>query len=303
MKKYFLLISLLMISMLIVSCGEEDPPPPTTADPEAIVAVNGDLYRGAMNSSLTTPLMTFEVQDGSNNALAGETVLFRTIIGDGVVFSDSVTTDSVGQARCVYTMSGDMGHAIIQAKSPDVDSTTVEVRANTLIPGVSGQAYYVLFDDTYGDVFDWLGAPAAIDADPNFWLNYAVYEDQLGVVVLIDDANHDTQVHADEAVLGVIVNTVYAGTTADGIGIGSLISEVKAVYDTATGVYDPTPPAAYRYSFPAAGLTFYTDTNADEALREVFEIHLNESISTMAPVKRENPGNLIKASRKYRISN
>jgi hypothetical protein len=124
------------------------------------------------------------------------------------------------------------------------------------------------------------GAPLADTPDPAFFLNYIDYEAALGVVVIVEDTNHSSTSQDQEPVYGIILNTIYSGTTLSGWGIGDLVATLISEYGAATNVvFDPTPPAAWRYEWPTQGLTAYTTTEASEASRTVFEVHLTEPAS------------------------
>jgi hypothetical protein len=213
--------------------------------------------------------------------------------GDGELSHRSITTDSSGTAGFWYAFTGDSGHAVIRLVAEGIDSLDIFLRANTLIPGPHGQGQYVLFDDTFADVKNFNGLPASVDVDPDYWVVYANYESALGVVVVIEDANQDNSAADWEEVKGVIVNSVYKGTTTDTIpiGIGSSISDMRAIFgDPDTVRYDPIPPPAVYIRYLSKGLTFYgnftTDTN-------IVEIHLSENIISTTARKNKQGVNQI----------
>lgn len=261
---------------LVIACGDDGEPPVAPGTPSGVTAVNGLYYKAIMGSSSVDNPIEFTVADEDSNPMPNQWVRFSILEGDGTLSSDSLATDSVGTVTAEYTFDGALGRAEIMATVRNVDSVAVSVRANTLIPGIDGQAQYVLFNDHYSDVKDFNGNPASVDPDPVSWILYANYEAALGVVVVIDDLNQDS-VAVDEAdVLGVIVNTVYTGKTADSIGIGSAIADVRAAYGAPDTVrYDPTDPPAVYIRYNGLGLTFYGDLSADTT---VFEIHLSENV-------------------------
>ncbi|NOY88567.1 MAG: hypothetical protein GXO93_04130, partial [FCB group bacterium] len=219
-------------------------------------------------------------------------VYFSTIIGDGSFLDDSLKTDSLGMVTAHYNFGGVLGHAEIMAKVKNIDSVTVNIRANTLIPGVNGQGQYILFSDNYSDVKDYDGAPLSIDIDPAQWILYANYEKSLGVVVVLEDINQDSVVVDSTNVLGVIVNTVYKGKTADSIGIGSTIGDLRNAYGAPDTIkYDPPAPAIY-IRYQALGLTIYGDTKdllgnsvTDTIIQE---IHLSELVYNPLSLKKRN---------------
>ena len=102
------------------------------------------------------------------------------------------------------------------------------------------------------------------------------------MVVILED-NGDGVPQNLEPVYGVIVNTIYDKKTAEGIGIGSHISDVIAAYGPAdTSYLDPTPPAADVYVYYDPNMVFF----ADPSDSSVFEIHLIYTPVAGAPPTR-----------------
>ena len=280
---YLLITIMFMFTFLFSSCGTTEPPPPPV--PEGITTVNGAIYKAVLGSSQTDNPVEFIVRDENSQVLSNQWVHFSCLIGDGSFVSDSLQTDSTGIVTCQYVFDGDLGHSAISALVRDVDTVSVEIRANTLIPGALGQGQYILFEDNYGDVKEWLGEPEIVDVDPTNPLFYAVYENSLGVVVMIDDLDINEVISDTDGVHGVIVNTVYTGKTKDSLGIGSTLADVRALYGTVGEFYDPTPPPAYYYKYPQQGMTVFTDTTANEPDRLVIELHFTENITTFVSKK------------------
>ncbi len=273
------LAALPLILSLSAGCGGISKPS-GSGDPEKIVAINGLYYKGEMGDTIPEAVLQFAVADKNNNYFPNQQIQLYLMQGDGQLSPKSVTTDSVGIASFPYGFTGELGHAVIRLVAEGVDSLDIFLRANTLIPGPHGQGQYVLFDDTYADVKNFNGLPASVDVDPYFWVVYANYESALGVIVVIEDANQDDSAADSEEVKGVIVNTIYEGTTTDSIpiGIGSSISDVRTVFgDPDTLRLDPTPPPAVYIRYLSKGLTFYGDFTADT---NIFEIHSAEWIPT-----------------------
>jgi len=239
--------------------------------PAGIVAGNGAYYKGIMGSNTLVPTLGFHVVDDQDLPLTLPWMHLSLTEGDGVLTPDSLR----GMGAADYTFSGSMTHAVVQALVRDVDTTEVHLRTNAIVPGVGGQGQYVLFGDPYAVVLTFNGNPSSVDEDPNAWLNYAVYESTLGVVFIIYDENQSTTVEQTEPVWGVIFTSNFTGAkTADSIGIGSTIDEVRAVYGTAdTTYFDTVQPVAQAFIYRDEGLTFYTDTTADSS---VFELHVVE---------------------------
>jgi hypothetical protein len=246
-----------------------------------------------MGTSNIAPPLTFTVNDDKGQPVAGATVRCSRIVGDGTIFADSLKTDSTGHVTFSYSFDGNRGDAILMAKVPGVDSEQVYVRANTLIPGVGGQAQYILLSDKYRDVKNYNGTPASIDADPASWIVYANYEQALGVVVVLPDVKHDSTAVDSAEVLSVIVNTVYTGKTKDSIGIGSTLQAVRAIYgDPDTIKYDPPSPPIY-IRYVDQGLLFYGDTqllNGIPVLDTIIhEIHFTDAVPVITPTGKVAP--------------
>lgn len=272
----------------------------TSGAPDKVVALSGQWYKGVRDGSTITPTPLFAVQDVANNPVPGETITFELIGGDGTIADSSVNVDNSCTATLGYTFNGLLGHAIIRAKSGSLDSTTVNIRADILIPGNNFQGQYILNGDTYRNIVHFNGTPVSVDVDPNFWINYANYESTLGVVFVLDDPNHSSSADSSEAVLGVIVNTVYGGKTptAFGIGIGSSMAEVRTAFGAPTSItFDAAPPPAIVISYDAFGMTLFgnpTDTT-------IFEIHLFPPATTPTAAKSRVTQDFMSADRAYRL--
>ncbi len=277
---------ILLFSFLFASCGDDDPVKPTVD--AGLNSVGGFYYKAVMGAVNN---IEFSVGSPDKVPMTGSWVHFNIIIGDGSLVNDSVQVDANGKATCQYNFDGVLGHAELQALVRNVDTTTVTLRASTLIPGVTGQGQYILMEDRYEDIKNFNGTPLSVDVDPTSWILYAVYESNLGVVFVMEDINRDSTLTDSSHVLGIIVNTVYTGKTSDSLGIGSTMGEVGAVYGGTNEVYDPTPPPAYSYKFPSSGLTFWADTSAVFIDRVVFEIHLTENVTIAPSLIKKKSGN------------
>ncbi|MDH4156271.1 MAG: hypothetical protein OEW00_03230 [candidate division Zixibacteria bacterium] len=278
------LIVAAFLMTLAASCGDGST---DSSKPDRILAVNGLYYKAVMGASETDQPITFKLTDKSNNAYADRWLRFSLMEGDGTLAADSVKTDSKGEATAQYSFDGSLGHAVIRAGYAGITPVDVTVRASTIIPGAAGQGQYILFSDTYKEVQAFNGSPESVDPDPRFWLNYAVYEGALGVVVMVEDEDSSATISDGEGVIGVIVNTVYEGKTADSIGIGSTIADLRAVYGPPDTVRpDPSPPPAIFIRYLALGMTCYGAFSADTTL---FEIHVIEDIISPVAVRRARP--------------
>lgn len=276
MNKLYPILScalIIAIGMFMVSCDDDSD---NSSDPDRIVTANGLCYKGSMGSNTTDNPLTFRLTDEDNDNYPYRRINFSLLEGDGELSATSVETDKDGEAVIQYLFNGSLGHAVIRAAYSDITPSDVYIRASTIIPGVDGQGQYVLFEDTYKDVKDFNGLPASVDVDPNYYLLYVNYEAAKGVVVMIDDENQDELISDDEDVIGVIVNTIYTGKTADSIGIGSTIADLRTAYGTPDMVwYDPTYPPAVVIQYSLLGMTCYGERASDTT---IFEIHVTENI-------------------------
>lgn len=254
--------------------------------PYQIQAANGIYFKGTMGSSVVSPSMRFRVVDFNAQMLRKVWTHFSVIDGDGAVSPDSVRAGEDGFVQATYSFSGSRADAMVRIAVPGVDSIDLFVRANLLVPGAIAQAQYILLSDSYQTIKGFNGTPVAIDPVPGKYLRVANYEASLGFVAVIDDANHNdiaddgevvntlVKVFGDERT-GLIINTVSKDTSAEGIGIGSSISNIRTAYGS--------PDSAYIYSildtlvafYSSRGLTFFcgmnTPTGGDTI---VAEIHL-----------------------------
>lgn len=255
--------------------------------PVGLSAVNGHYYRGNLSESGTDPELVLMVAD-SNGGLANELVQVSLVAGDGIVTSNQLLTDADGKAVLTFTFGSSAGYADVRAIWQSQDTFDLFLRANLIAPGVNFQGQYVRMGDNAGVVKGYNPNPIADTPDPNFFLNYLDYEAVSGLVVIIEDTNHNSTSQDFEPVYGVILNTIYSGTAASGWGIGSPVQDLLNEYGAVTPTFDPSPPAAYSYVWPAFGLTAYTTTEATESARTVFEVHLVEAQPLTATLPKLN---------------
>lgn len=267
------LLPVLMAAFLVVGCGEDDDNGPNGPDgiPCGLHLPNGTSYKGVMGSSTLDKPLEFGVADKDGKLLPSRWVHFKVSAGDGTLSADSIKTGSDGIDTLEYIFDGSLGHADIELMVRGIDTQLVKLRANTLIIGDTWQGQYILSDETYGDVKIFNGQPASVDVDPHYWIVYGNYEAALGVVFIIEDTIRDEEASDDEPVIGIIVNSIYEHKTADSIGLGSSIDDLRAVYGEPHEIdYDPAPPPAVTMTYPSLGLYLYADPD-DTTL---FEIHL-----------------------------
>lgn len=254
-----------------------------TRIPFVLTADNGSYYKGAVGSSLLAPDLVITASD-SVGVVAGQWIHLNRFSGDGLLGADSLETDGTGKIRPVYTFSGISGSATIRAIWPSNDTLDVFLRASVLEPGITGQGQYVKIGDTYKTVKILNGPPERVDIDPNQWLTYAVYESSLGVVVILSDIDQDEIASDFETVHGVIVNGVFTGKFANGIGIGSTVGAMASAFGPADTTYlDPSPPAAWVYLYRSLGLVIFADQATPS---RIFEIHINQPSSPANATRR-----------------
>jgi len=258
--------------------------------PFAVEAAFGGHFKGAMGNGIQEPDFRFRIVDEAGLPLRKPWLHFSIIEGDGTLSADSVLPDAYGAIWNDYQFDGQLGHGVVRALVRDVDTLDVKVRASVLRLGAGGQGQYITFDDTYADVLALNGSPDLTEPDPYAWRNYALYENDLGVVVAITDVNQNELIEDNEPIDKVIVNTVFSHTTLEGIGIGSTIHEVRAVYDP---IYDSadshfpntTPPATEAFVYESLGAIFWAlaSAGADSA---IVEIHLWEPVVAGSSVSK-----------------
>jgi hypothetical protein len=250
----------------------------TVQVPTQLRLVNGQYFKTELGTTTQVPEMRLWVADAQSNLLTRAWIHFTLIEGDGTLSVDSAQVDGTGSAFLEYDFSGMLAHAVIRARVLDLDSVDLNVRSSAILPGE--QAQFVRLTDTYEAVNALNGSPDQFDIPADFWLLIANYETSLGVVVVMEDINRDSTFNSNEPVLEVIVNdnedsnpaNDYKGTTVDGLGVGSLITEFITVYGAATSVVNDTD--TWRYEWDTIGLTVYTSFEPIEANRVVREIHV-----------------------------
>ena len=282
------LISAVFLAVIFSGCGGDKPTDPP--GPDNVFSVNGNYFKSVMGDTIIDRTLNFAVRDKNNNNLSGQWLHFNLLSGDGTLSADSVKTNSTGIAHLTYAFASLLGNAEIEYLAKGVDTSQIQLRANTLIPGIGGQAQYILFEDTYLGCKNYNGQPASVDVDPTRWITYANYESALEVVFVINDTNKNSSAEDSEDVLAVILTSGYTGKTKDSIGIGSTLNEIKAVYGQPDSIYfDAAQPPALGVVYGSEGLLFFIDTvtpGTVDTNTDAFEIHMDDFITNPAPVKK-----------------
>jgi hypothetical protein len=268
--------------------------------PAHVQALNGLYYKGTIGSAGLTPILKFSCTNAAAQLLYKPWIHFSTD-GDGQLSADSAQPDPTGSAFLNYQFSDTIGYGIITAAANGTDTARVAVRADIFVPGPHGQGQYVRFDDKYISVRSLNGAPIQIDRPfDNFVI--ANYEDNLGVVFWVTDANNDGLPADNDDVTGVITTTIYSGKTTKGIGIGSSYQSVLAAYGTPDSMaFDPSAPPAWYIDYRHLGLYFYGDAIDTSIIQmEGYEI-LAAVASNLESRKTGSSAAIIPPGQKYRL--
>ncbi len=278
MTRYRALWILPLFALLVIAgctgCGGDKGDGPTPPPGNSIVPLNGLIFKGTMGSGTFDKAMQFAVTDTNGDRVVGQTIQIDPVSGDGSGFDRSIITDAAGVATARYSFTGVLPYASLRLYVPDVDTVTAQLRANAILPGVHGQVAYVGFDDNWATVHDWLGDPVSVDHPPypDNTIIYVNYESTLGVVVMIYDLDRDGILYDTSSVYGVIVNTVYPGTTtgANPIGIGSTLADLRTRFG-APDFVRPGEPDTVEYAYQQYGITgfAYAPVSGDTILTEM----------------------------------
>ena len=289
-----------------------------TVVPFRLRAKRGSYYRGVMGSSELNNPLTFFVTDSVGNPQSGKMLHFSLLDGDGTLSADSGQTDGSGEFALSHTFNGSLGTATIRAAFGDYDSTEVYLRSDLIVFGNGGQAGWVRFDDRFEDVKNFLGEPDRIDdlSNFNFRFTFAVYEENLGIVVVLYDTANTGIAYDTSGVYGVIVedsvvdlgggvmSARYEGTAANGLGIGSyyqrdIVPELGTADLIEYNGDDPELPAwEITYNLNDNSRILFWGHLADSL---VYQIDITEELGTPTPAAaRDNIQRAISEYRKLR---
>ena len=204
--------------------------------PFSLSVLNGQFYKGMMNSSAQNPLMQFQVKDMNSASSQNAWVRAEIIEGDGTLSADSVQPGSDDTASFSYNFDGDLGYAVVRTWVDDLDTTNLFLRAKTIIPGDLFQGQYILYTDTYATVQTLNGSPDEI-ANVGGGILVLDYENSKGAVFLVGEVGTvNGQVSLMDTVFYIIITSPDGGVTADGLTVGSNYPEMVAALGTAAVV-------------------------------------------------------------------
>ncbi len=287
---------LFVSTIAMLSCGDSPTEPTVAAN---VVPMNGLYYRKDVGDTLVSPTLEFKVTDKNGGVLAGQTVHFSLIEGDGQIKNQSAQTLDSGIVRTDYYFTGELPYAVVRAKVNDAAQVDIIIRESVIRTGADAQAQFIRLDDDWGTIKAYNGEPDNLVVPNDYWIIIADYEASLGFVVILNDDGQDSIASNSETINYLIVNdnddsdstNDFKGKTVEGIGIGSLYGDVVAVYgpDSAR-VFDIT---FWRYEWPnSVGLTVYTDYHQDVENQDTFsvrEIHISSPSGVVAsPAPKSN---------------
>jgi hypothetical protein len=268
--------------------------------PFRVRATQGNYYRGTMGSAELNKPLTFLVTDSAGSPQSGKKLHFSLLDGDGTLSADSGVTDGSGEFALSHTFDGSLGTATIRVAFRDFDSTEVYLRSDLLTFGNGGQGGWVLLDDRFQDVKNFLGEPDRIDdlSAEEFIFTFAIYEENLGVVVALYDttktgmAYDTTSVYAvfvEDSIVdlgGGVMSARYEGTTANGLGVGSYYWRdiVPEMGEADLVEYDDTDPELLAwqitYNLNDSSRVLFWGHVSDTL---VFQVDINEELGTPTP--------------------
>ncbi len=240
-----------------VGCGDDDDPNGPDPPPgNEIIALHGVRFKGQMGQGTFDKVPQFALTDSSGNRIPNQQFQLDPVEGDATI-PRSITADGSGVATLPLTFDGDTTYAVVRISVPDVDTLTVEFRADAIFPGPddNGQVSYIRFSDKVPDVVAWMGEPDSYDAagiPVEIGRVFMNYESSLGVVVMIWDFERERDFDPEDSVYGVIVNTIYDGTTVgpNPIGIGSTFGEMRSLWGDPDTLFSGQPDTVeYFYAF------------------------------------------------------
>lgn len=233
--------------------------------------LNGLYYKGEMNSDILSPLLALQVLDAESEPIQDTFIHVDIVEGDGTLSADSVQPGADDTAFVTYNFNGLLGHAVLKVAVPGVDSAEVYLRARTIIPGDLFQGQYILYQDTFGLIQAFNGAPAEV-VNPEPGSGYLVldYETAKGVVFLVGEVGAiNGQVSTMDTVFMILITSPVGGTTSEGITVGSTYPELYAAYGApqTSGSYPSYPGDTILY-YDSLGLKFWCN-KADTVVNQI----------------------------------
>jgi hypothetical protein len=243
--------------------------------PYQVSSINGLYYKGTFGGGIILPGLTLQILDQASKPLIRPWLKFSVVEGDGTLSADSVLPGSGGIIFNDYEFDGQLGYGLVRAFVPGIDTIELKVRTSVIRFGADGQGQYVKLYDNYTDIVGLNGQPASVDHPeidkPLYYINY---ESALGVVPIVLDVDEDGSLENEDPIVEIILNTVYTGTTLEGISVGSSIGAIRSAYGTPDVLIpDPADPThALEMIYNTMGALFYlSKVTADSS---TFEIHL-----------------------------
>lgn len=239
--------------------------------PFSFAALNGQYYKGSMNSSVQDPLMQFQVED-INGAVAHNALIQAEIVeGDGTLSADSFSAGLSDTAFMSYDFDGTLGHAVLRTWVDGLDTTNLFIRARTIIPGEFFQGQYILAQDTYALVQEYYGIPdAVVDPEPGSGYLVLDYESTDSIVFLVFEVGAiNGQVSAMDIVFKILITGSQTASTTEGVSVGSTYPELFAAFGAPdSSDWNPSYPFDTLLIYTDLGLTFWCD-RADTIVNQI----------------------------------
>ena len=112
----------------------------------ALLKISGDTQKGVSSSPLSDPFVV-EAQDENGSVLAGISVTFAVITGDGTLSVTSTTTDVNGRAQSILTLGPKLGANTVEVSADGIEvPATFYAISDTVTADVNGDGVVNLLD-------------------------------------------------------------------------------------------------------------------------------------------------------------